>query len=274
MEDLTKTQLVLLTLLVSFVTSIGTGIITVSLLQQAPQNVTQTINRVVERTVEKVVPSDEKDNVPSVTREVTTVVVKEEDLVIDAISANSKSLVRIRKEGSSGSFYGLGMILTTDGWIVAGDNAMSKGVYTVKLADGKEFKADMVEASNALGLTYLKIRKDDSDLTVFTGAPRGNANNLQLGQTVIDLGGATKDIVSIGRVVSVDYQGNASSTTSRVAEVIDTDIVPKNAELGSVLINLNGEAVGFKIGMPVGTVAHYVPINLILARLATVQAAQ
>ena len=37
MEHLNKQQLILLTLLISFVTSIATGIVTVSLMDQAPQ---------------------------------------------------------------------------------------------------------------------------------------------------------------------------------------------------------------------------------------------
>ena len=82
MEDLNKNQIVLLTLLVSFVTSIATGIITVTLLQEAPIEVTRNINRIVEKTIETVTPG----TVTTTQKEVTTVVVKEEDLIIDSIN--------------------------------------------------------------------------------------------------------------------------------------------------------------------------------------------
>ena len=51
MEKLNKSQIVLLTLLVSFVTLIATGVVTVSLMDQAPPAIAQTVNRIVERTV-------------------------------------------------------------------------------------------------------------------------------------------------------------------------------------------------------------------------------
>ena len=57
LEQLTKHQIVLLTLLVSFVTSIATGIVTVSLMDQAPAGVTRVVNQIVEHTVEKVIPA-------------------------------------------------------------------------------------------------------------------------------------------------------------------------------------------------------------------------
>ena len=57
-KDLNKFQLLLLAVLLSFVTSIATGITTVTLMQQAPPSVTTPITQVVRETVEKIVPAD------------------------------------------------------------------------------------------------------------------------------------------------------------------------------------------------------------------------
>src|SRR3989338_9400060 len=114
MEDLNKNQIVLLTLLVSFVTSIATGIMTVSLLQEAPLEVTSNINRIVEKTIETVTPAT---ILTPQQKEVTTVVVKEEDLIIDSINKNIKSVVRINEKDSvSGTsiFYGIGLVVGKD----------------------------------------------------------------------------------------------------------------------------------------------------------------
>lgn len=53
MNDLNKYQLVLLVLLVSFVTALATGIVTATLVSQAPPPLTHTIQRVIEKVTEK-----------------------------------------------------------------------------------------------------------------------------------------------------------------------------------------------------------------------------
>ena len=96
-EHLSKSQIILLTLLVSFVTSIATGIVTVSLMEQAPPSISQSVNRIVERTVEKVVPGSQTASV--ITRE-KTVVVKESELIPQAVEYISPSVARVYSSSS------------------------------------------------------------------------------------------------------------------------------------------------------------------------------
>lgn len=95
-DDLSKTQLILLGLLISFVTSIATGIVTVSLMDQAPPGLTQTVNRVVEKTIETVVPGKTiKVEVP--------VVMTEEDLILAAVEKATPTVATLSDMGTG--FY-------------------------------------------------------------------------------------------------------------------------------------------------------------------------
>ena len=269
MEDLNKTQLVMLTLLVSFVTSIATGIITVSLLQVAPPGVTQTINRVVEKTIERVVPAegDTKN-----TKEVTTVVVKEEDLVIDAINKNAKSLVRIKDtaltDGVS-QFYGIGFLYSKDGLVVSDrkENLSAATTYLGTFEDGTSFQMKAIAWDDNTGLAYFQIIKDQK-----TNLPANSAvlasKDLQLGQTVIGIEGQTKNVVAIGRVVSFDTDD--TSEGKPVVE-IETDIVVKTAVTGGPLVNLSGEVVGIRNTKTSSspTNERYVPLSAIKSSIAS-----
>src|SRR3989344_2040538 len=140
MEDLNKHQIVLLTLLISFVTSIATGIMTVSLLQEAPLEVTRNINRIVEKTIETVTPAT---ILTPQQKEVTTVVVKEEDLIIDSINKNIKSVGRIKEKDpltDVTDFYGIGLVINKEGIIATDRKTITGGnLYTIVLSDGTEF---------------------------------------------------------------------------------------------------------------------------------------
>src|SRR3989344_6281491 len=127
LEHLNRAQIILLTLLVSFVTSIATGIVTVTLLDQAPKGVTQTINRIVERTVERVVPEVSTSQVATVKE--TTIVVKEEDLITDSIAKNQGTLVRILARPVAlpdvpSDVVGVGIVLNTEGLV-----ATARGIF-------------------------------------------------------------------------------------------------------------------------------------------------
>lgn len=271
MEDLTKTQLILLCLLVSFVTSIGTGVITFSLLSEAPQTVTQTINRVVERTIEKVVPSvvDNK----TTTKEVTTVVVKEEDLVIDAISKNTKSLVRI-VSGSTKIFYGLGIILDKEGYIVTDSGGFNPETsYEALLDDEKSFKISKVDTKDQSSIMIFKIKKDKDDKTEFIPASLGNSDGLQLGQSVIAMSGTMEDLaVTTGRISLLKKMGVTATSTGYVG-IIETDMTIADGTTGGPLLNLSGQVVGLST-LAAGSIqsGNFIPISLVQKALSAINA--
>jgi len=244
MEDLNKTQLTLLTLLVSFVTSIATGIITVSLLQVAPPGVTQTINRVVEKTIERVVPAEGGGT--QTVKEIT-IVVKEEDLVIDAINKNAKAIVRIRDNAlidGVAPFYGIGFLVSASGYVVSdrSDILNSGSTYTATLPN-ESFQMKVAAIDEENGLVFFQIIKDPK--TPLSINPVNLATkDVQLGQTVIGIEGQKENLVSIGRVASLEHVGQDSTKT---ISAVDTDITTKTKVFGGPLVNLSGEVVGMRI---------------------------
>lgn len=252
MEDLNKHQLILLTLLVSFVTSIATGVITFTLLQEAPVEVTQTINRVVERTIEKVTPMETGGK--EVVREVQ--VVNEEDLVLESIEKSAKSIVRIKSPGFDGAeiVVGLGLVIS-NGVIVTDSRSVSSGTsFKVVFADGKAYST--AKSWTDGGLTFLNVGIPSGEKYIFFPASLGKPDALKLGQTVIAISGKDSNSVSISRVSKL-----AKDDAGKLAEVL-TDVPTSRAQRGSALFNLNGEVVG--IESPIAenaTSISYTPIS-------------
>ena len=226
MEDLNKQQLVLLVLLVSFVTSIATGIITVSLLSKAPVEVTQTINRVVERTVETVTPDSIVN--PEVVTVRETVVVTEEERVVEAISKNSGKIVRIRND--DGSFVAIGVVREPGGEVVTINGEYSSVFnYTASFQDGREMPIRFLRRDEQTGAAYFRLEPSES--TEFS-AGSFSGNLLQLGQTVVMVSGQERNVV----------------TTGLVSDIIGTDQIVVNIDVsamdpGTALLNLSGDVV-------------------------------
>ena len=234
-EKLTKAQIVLLTLLVSFVTSIATGIVTVSLLDQAPPALTQTINRVVERTVERVVP-DESQPASVVTREVTkTVVVNEDDLITESIDKVSKSLAEIiRVNGDAENTVGVGVVLARDG-ATATDGALISdgGTYDILYSSGVRVRARVV-ANSAQDTTALLVPllEEGDEFAPTTAVTFVDPKTLKLGQSVIALSGGDQKRIAIGNIVEVHQSG------------LETTIDMSTVRSGGPLINIFGDFVG------------------------------
>ena len=254
MEHLTKQQIILLTLLISFITSMATGIVTVALMNQAPIGVVQTINRVVEKTIETVTtPAKEVQTVVK-----QTVLVNPEDQVIGAVEANAKSVIRIYRtntdlasESNPTVFVGLGAIVTNDG-IVATDNSLISdgGKYFVMTEDNKLINLSIVSAPAGEQIALLKINNDDKTSPVFSKVTLSN-DNLKLGQTVIYIGGETKNIVATGIISSLstkEIKPTDNSTSTPVVTKISSIDTSINLDFisGGLLLNLSGELVGIK----------------------------
>ncbi len=265
MENLTKHQIVLLTLLVSFVTSMATGIVAVSLMNQAPEGVTQTINRIVERTIEKVSTPPTQNNVQGQTTVKETVVVSSDDQVVKAIDKNSKSLIRVYRTNddpslglSSMTLVGIGIVVTDDQIVAVDGSIVSEGgKYFTPSEDGNLHELSIVRAVSSEQVALMKIKQDDKNPLVLPKVSLSTQGNLKLGQTVVYIGGETKNIVATGIVSSfgtkdIKIDSNASSTASSTPTIqtiityIETT-VDRNAFIpGGLLLNLSGELVGIK----------------------------
>jgi hypothetical protein len=254
MEELNKNQLVLLTLLVSFVTSIATGIITVALLQEAPPSVTQVVNRVVERTIEQVVTAPGATSTPTRgegVREVRTVVVSEEDQVVSAVNKNSKALIRITDNAlvdGKPTFYGLGFFITRDGLAVSGkrDIANLSTTYTGIMPDGSSYQLKLVGVDEMRNLAFFRVARDPRQAFSVEPVAIGVAVP-QLGQSVVTFDGEGNTRALTGRIAALDMAPDGKEPVR-----ISTDIRDTATTLGAPLANLSGEVIGIRAEAPEG----------------------
>ncbi len=278
MEELNKTQVILLTIFITFVTSIATGVVTVTLMDQSPPGITQTINRVVEKTIEKVAS-------PAEVKEVR-VIVKEGQLIADAIKMAKSSMVKIipfsvdvakssdqeklsqntsvgsenkslEKEFTpsdltasivtaplftvSADEPGIGLIISADGIVLTTANISIGKNYTIILEDRREFKAEGVYSTLDGSLNLLKINKDELVKIKVLPVAKLSSNKPQLGQTVVGLGfDGVGYSAKIGIVAKV-------SDNEKLNSNLDTNLVLDNNNIGGPVINSDGEVMGFVV---------------------------
>src|SRR3989344_388700 len=240
MENLTKHQLILVTLLVSFVTSIATGVITFSLLREAPTSVTQTINRVVERTVEQVVPVEIITNVMREVKEVK-VTIDEEAEIISAIAKNKSSFVRLYsadEKGDKSLYVTLGIVVKDDGLIVADKSFISdKAKYVAESCDGGAVPVVIVARNDAGGTSYLKAREKNTAVSKLFPV-LFDPNIPKLGQTVIALGGEAKTGIIKGIITGFSEKDGRS--------YYEVDFPVPDSFMGAMLISSRGNLLGIR----------------------------
>jgi len=231
LEKLTKHQILLLTLLVSFVTSIATGIVTVSLMDQAPEGVTRVINQIVERTVETVVPSTQGAAVATE----TTVVIKQDELVPQSIAAVQKSVIRVVREGE-GDTIARGVIVGAQGLAVT-DRAALAGAGNVDLEailySGERVPLRVQDSNDTSATVIVQLELGTS--TGFEPAKLADSSKLTLGQSVLRISGAGADTVGEGVIAALPLD-------SGVLKAVQASVV--SATPGAVLLTIFGEVIG------------------------------
>lgn len=278
MDDLNNHQLILLATLVSFVTSIATGIITVSLLQQAPATVTQTVNRVVERTIERVVTGTSTPEAPkTITQEVTkevTVYAKEDDLLVTAVEKNQPRVAVIYPVAAATGTkpLGAGFVVSRDGIIATTlSNIASDGTplerYAVNIS-GKEYTATFVELKGvAREIAFLRITNlketEQLDAVAF-----GSKTDPKVGQTLVVLGGEDGTGIFKTVLTRLVYESGVGTTSPKILSGLE--VTPKIPEgfNGGLVANLDGQTVGMSVWSPEGSKYIVLPAARILDAIA------
>lgn len=269
MENLTRTQTVLLVLLVSFVTSLATGIVTVTLVNQAPQPVTHTINKVVEKLVPKEVSVKEKTVVFS-SEENLVKIIKEASLaVVSVFATTTQSLAATTTEEKTEPIptpTGSGFFVSKDGIIltnkhIVGDTTLE---YIVMTKDGNIFPATVISRNPSQDVAVLKVEGNN-----FNFIPLGDSKNINVGQTAIVIGsdsGEFQNTVSVGIVSGLNRMVAAAGAIPRLEDsvvLIQIDAVTNPGNSGGPLVDLSGKAIGINtVGAQKENIGFALPINL------------
>lgn len=169
-KDLNKPQLILLALLLSFVTSIATGITTVTLMQQAPASVTMPINRIIRQTVEKIVPAETLDKAPALSKDEKKLL---EDLKAIKPLTVSLFLKGAKEDGSEDKILGTGLFLGNDKVVIASLIAEPKEgeTYAVKSVLGEQ---KILKITQEKDFTIVELIKTENTAPVFNAQPDGS----------------------------------------------------------------------------------------------------
>lgn len=311
-ENLTKTQFVFLVILVSFVTALFTGIVTVTLMNQAPPPVTQIISKVIETVAPGL--ANTTGSLPF------TAEINQEDLVVKAVQKVSSAVASViatkdlpvfekyyvnpfgqdeflkqfipeellpnfqipqyRQKGTEERQIssGTGFFVSSDGLIATNKHVVEdkEASYSVIMNDGKKLSAKVLARDPLQDIAILKVEGSGYNFISL-----GDSSGLSVGQTVIAIGNALgefQNTVSVGVISGLHRNIVAGGTLGGgeeiLSELIQTDAAINSGNSGGPLLNLRGEAIGINTAMVQGAenIGFSLPINLVKRDISDVKA--
>jgi S1-C subfamily serine protease len=173
-----------------------------------------------------------------------TVVVRESELISQAVARVSPSIVRLYTGVSEdASFIGLGLVVDVSGVIAADSWAVGEGgSAAIGLADGSRVRAFVTSRDKDAGVSYLQATTTkDVEKPSWTSATLSSAQPV-LGQTVFMLSGKTVARIGDGIIEALMQDEEPAASPSSL--VIDTNISEDAITAGSPLVNTDGHVVG------------------------------
>jgi hypothetical protein len=245
-EELSKSQLILLTILVNFVTSVATGILTVSLLDHSPAFVTQTVNRVVERTIETVAQA-----APAAI--IQAPAPSNQDLVTTALGESATRAVFIYtfSTGTSTPPISVGTYLAKSRVVATASQEALPKQALIGFSDGSYTAASLARLDGDITVYGFA---DNASLPKLAATTLVEPVNLKLGQTVLAIG------------------ADGSAATGIVARVNDKGIYTTLPDIGagSAAVDLSGNLIGIGAGITPGLLISASKINTLLTATSTV----
>ncbi len=158
---------------------------------------------------------------------------------------------------------GSGFIISPDGYIVTNNHVVNGAQkITVKLLDGRVFKAKIIGADPFSDVALLKINAKN-----LPTLPLGNSDDIKIGEWVIAIGNpfGLTHTVTVG-VISA--KGRSGLGISDIEDFIQTDAAINPGNSGGPLINLKGEVIGMNTAIYTRSggymgIGFAIPINII-----------
>lgn len=258
MDNLNKQQIILIALLVAIVTSITTGIVTISLSEKSPTGASQTIYKVVQQTIEKVTPEDSPVRQIVVDEPKKT---SDELTISEIVNLGQKKLIKIylNEETSEKKLISIGVPIGTKGTILSATplEVVSKDLpLTAVMSDGTKIRV-ISSVAPVQGFSLYTVKDPVDAAKIGESVVLNNFTSVSLGSNVVIVGlKGESTVVSTGIISEFSkIPGTDKVATDSLAI---TDITIGTDYSGWMMFNTFGKLIGILYPSQADRIARYV----------------